>query len=140
MAGCESPAAQRMNAEANRIRAEASAYDTRSEANTRAANAAADRREAARQAGHERAMEMMPVTLAVVGLLFLSVPVGFGLVYLVAQRHTQPDHRLLTQVEMMRLEAQRDRQVLAAFIESTLKQDRSPETRRALRHLTSGRG
>ena len=63
--------AQRTQAEADKVRAEAAAYEQRSEANTRAAAERAAIREAARQAGHERALEVLPVVLGILGVILV---------------------------------------------------------------------
>jgi hypothetical protein len=82
LAGCESAdsaAARRAAAEADRVRAEGEAYQARAAADTQAAAERAAIREAARQAGHERALETLPFVVLLVGALGLA---GLGAVLL----------------------------------------------------------
>ena len=67
LVACESPAAQREQARAERIQAEAIAYQIRQEADARAASERASIRQMERDAAHQRVVEMMPFVMLISG-------------------------------------------------------------------------
>jgi hypothetical protein len=79
VAGCESEdnaAARRAEAAASAERAQAEAYQVRMAADTEAAAERAAIREASRQAGHERVIELLPFVVAILGAVAVA---GIGL-------------------------------------------------------------
>lgn len=72
LSGCESPAAQREHARAERSLAEAQAYQQRVQADTVAAAERAAIRESERERGHQQAMEMLPYVLIIGGGLLVA--------------------------------------------------------------------
>lgn len=111
LGSCESPAAQREQARAERIRAEAAAAAALLRAQADAASQRADDREAARSASHERVMESLPfiVTIcAATGLVALGIFVAWRLSVRDNARAaaTLEQQRLLIQLETMRLQQQ----------------------------------
>lgn len=67
LVGCESPAAQREQARADRIRAEASAYEKEKQADAEYNTQVTLNRQYERDASHERTMESLPFVLAIGG-------------------------------------------------------------------------
>ncbi len=67
LVACESPAAQRETARAERIRAEADAYARKQAADTAAAAERAALRQMERDAAHERTLETLPFVLSIGG-------------------------------------------------------------------------
>lgn len=117
LAGCESPAAQREWARADRIRAEAEAYEQRQQADTQAAAERANIRQMERDAAHQRSMELIPYVLIIVGGLLLA---GLGgLLFWDWRRQPAPaaaDPRLLALLEQLQLhQAERDREIWRAM-------------------------
>lgn len=96
LTGCDSPAAQRAKAEGEQALREAEAYRIKRQADL---DAEADRamiREAARDASHERTLEILPYTVLLAGLLLLGGLALFAFWDLRTQaNHRQPDSALL---------------------------------------------
>lgn len=76
LSGCESPAAQREQAKADRILAEAQAYEQRQQADMESAAERAAIREAGREASHQRTLEVLPFVLIIVGATLGMVFMG----------------------------------------------------------------
>jgi hypothetical protein len=78
LVACESPAAQRELAQAERIRAEAQAYERQRAADAAAYAERAAVRQMERDAAHERTLDTLPFVLAIGGgvLLALAIVVG----------------------------------------------------------------
>lgn len=83
LVGCESPAAQRERARADRIRAEAQSYERAKQADAAYNTQVTLNRQYERDASHERTMESLPFVLAIGGgLLILTLTlIGAGLVW-----------------------------------------------------------
>jgi len=83
LVACESPAAQRELAQAERLRAEAQAYERQRAADSAAASERASVRQMERDAAHERTLETLPFVLAIGGgvLIMLVVVVGGILIW-----------------------------------------------------------
>jgi hypothetical protein len=113
LVGCESPAAQRERAEAQRISAEAQAYQQRLQADTAAAAERAALREAAREAGHQRTLELLPYLVIVVGALLLA---GLGvMIYWDPRSRIRPDasqETLLLHLERLQIRQAEQERVL----------------------------
>ena len=125
LSGCENPLAAHELARADRIRAETEAVQVRAEA---AAERAAIR-EAQRDASHERALEILPYMLLIVGVLVLAGFAAFavwdlrraamsGMVHLERLRLEQAERDRALWLAMSRLdrivlpEGQRSREVV----------------------------
>jgi hypothetical protein len=130
VAACESPAAQRERAAAERVQAEAIAYQLRQQADTEAAAERATVRQMERDAAHQRALDLLPYVLIIAGGLALA---GLGLVLWWDLRSMRPlapgDRALLLHLQRLELsQAERDRQLwraIAALDRRTLPAARS---------------
>jgi hypothetical protein len=121
LGACESPAAQRERAAAERIRAEAAAESERIRAQTEAVAERAAIRQAERDAAHQRTLDVLPYVLAIGGGVLLA---GAGLlVFWDLRRQAALVARpgsdvLLLARELQRLEliqARRDRELWRAL-------------------------
>jgi hypothetical protein len=92
LGGCEGLAAQKERAIAERVLAEAQAYEQRQQANTEAYAEQTAIREAAKEASHQRAMEALPY----VAVIAVSLTVACLGVCLTKNRIRQhPDHLVM---------------------------------------------
>ena len=82
LVACESPAAQRELARAERVRAEAQAYERERAADAAAYAGQANVRQMERDAAHERTLETLPFVLAIGGGTLLALIVVVGAVLL----------------------------------------------------------
>jgi hypothetical protein len=102
LSGCESPAAQREQARADRIRAEAESYERQRAADSAAAAERSAVRLAERDAAHLRIMELLPIVIVLVGAVGLAGLAGLIVYDGRAQRQTDP--ALLFYLEQQRRE------------------------------------
>lgn len=116
LTGCDSPAAQRERAQAERIRAEAQAYQQKKQADTEAASERANIRQMERDASHQRTMELLPFVLLIVGGLLLAGLGGLIFWDLRRQAALTVDPRLLACLEHLQLQqTEGDRQLWRAL-------------------------
>jgi hypothetical protein len=113
LTSCESPAAQRERAEAIRIQAEASAYQSRTLADSNAAAERAAIREAAREAGHQRALEMLPFVVTVGGGALCLVILLLAAWDLRSRRQAPADPALLAHLRALEMQQADQWRVLA---------------------------
>jgi len=89
LTGCESPAAQRELAQAERIRAEAQAYERERAADAAAYAERASVRQMERDAAHQRSLETLPLVLAIGGGVVICLVLAY-MFYLERHRPAQP--------------------------------------------------
>jgi hypothetical protein len=104
LSACESPTAQREAARAERIRAEGESYERQRAADTAAASERAAVRQMERDAAHQRALEMLPVIVVLVGAVLLA---GLAVLVVWDGRNRSPAADPALWYELRRLEAER---------------------------------
>lgn len=122
--GCNSWAVDLEDAKAQRARAEAEAYQIRTAAN-----------EARRENGHQRALEMLPIILAVTGVVLALGLAGFAFWDIRSQQSTTgaDNSALLTILERWQLEAaERDRALWRAIAELARRKPELPSGSREI--------
>lgn len=115
LTGCDSPAAQRERARAERIQAEALAYQRQVQADTQAAAERANVRQMERDAAHQRALETLPYVALIGGgvVLILIVALMF---WDLRRQSGSTNHDLLIYLEQRRIDqVERDRQFWQAI-------------------------
>ena len=127
LVGCESPAAQRELAQAERIRAEAQAYERERAADAAAEANRASVRQMERDAAHQRSLETLPFVVAVGGgVLVLVLAVMGGLFALSRQQQPADNNHLALRGQewgdLARILAERDRQIWHALAELARQQ------------------
>ena len=116
LAGCDSPAAQRERARAERVRAEAIAYQQQVQADTQAAAERANVRQMERDAAHQRALETLPYVVLIGGGVGVALVLVLMFWDLRRARPAAADPGLLFYLERLHLDqAERDRQLWRAI-------------------------